>query len=88
MIMVYAFTTQGLAKGLIDGLNPIIGRFRTQIIHRETRPPTQGSQTTESPGVELCRPYIQDKKTYTRFLIDTGAKFSVIPPTPQEKQWL
>lgn len=40
----------------------------------------------ESKGAELSRLFISDKQTATRFLIDSGADISVIPPTTQEKR--
>lgn len=41
---------------------------------------TNWSQTT------ICRLYLNERSTNKRFLIDTGAEVSVVPPTPTERK--
>ena len=50
--------------------------------------PSQRIAATESAGNHLNSRlfYVTDRETKRRFLVNTGAKVSVVPPTPQEQR--
>lgn len=44
------------------------------------------STVTDECGLQISRLFIQDKQSKYRYLIDTGADISVLPPTAEEKK--
>ena len=50
--------------------------------------PGQPLRATNVTGLHPCRlHYVIDSSTHLRFLVDTGAQVSVIPPSPSDKKF-